>query len=131
MRKRIKTAVARLLQQPFLSRQERLRQTRSANGPVDFAEVFPNATAIAAEVWARLRSVAVVDEFPVHPDDDLTFVYGLADDDLDSLCLDLLRRCGCRIPDPKETAKLSPVRTAADLVKFLAAMQAEIGDESG
>jgi hypothetical protein len=66
---------------------------------------------------------AVVEGFKPHPDDDLLQVFGLADEDLDDLVLELLERCHCRVPHPSETAEMPAVLTVADLFAFVEMMR--------
>lgn len=116
----------RLLSWPFLQRQERLLRTRQGYGREDFlVELGPDCA--AAETWAVLREQAEARGFKPMPEDHLGSVFGLADDDLDEVGLELLRRCGCRIPPPEETSTMPRVETVADLVAFIRAMQPSSG----
>lgn len=89
---------------------------RQDYGREDFIQHFEHAPDIAAEVWSALSHEAVVEGFKPHPDDDLLQVFGLADEDLDDLVLELLERCHCRVPHPSETDKMprsSPSRISS------------------
>lgn len=88
-------------------------EQRKNCGRDDFIQRLERAPDIAAEVWSALSREAVIEGFTPHPDDDLLKVFGLADEDLDELVLELLERCGCRVPNPSETAKMPAVRTVA------------------
>jgi hypothetical protein len=98
-------------------------QERTSHSRAEFTSEFPGTEDIAQHVWTVLRANAVVDDFRIDPNDELLYVFGLADDDLDELVLNLLRDCGCRIPSPAETAGLPPVRTVSDLIGFLSKMR--------
>lgn len=89
----------------------------------EFLQPFGTDRDIAEQVWDSLRAEAVVAEFKPKPDDDLLWVFGLADEDLDELVLHLLRHFGCRVPDPTETEGMRPVRTVSDMILFVASMR--------
>ncbi len=58
--------------------------------------------------------------FPVRPDDDISDVYGIVDEDLDDLVLESARACGCRVPT-KESVRGMPLRTVENLIRLLQA----------
>ena len=70
-----------------------------------------------------MQREAVVENFRVAPSDDLFEVFGMADDDVEELVLELLGRFDCRVPAPSETKQMPEVRTASDVVGFVAEMR--------
>ena len=113
----------RLLQHPLASRQRRLVGERAWLTEDRFVSHFPNSSDIASEVWRSLQREAVVENFRVAPSDDLFEVFGMADDDVEELVLELLGRFDCRVPAPSETKQMPEVRTASDVVGFVAEMR--------
>ena len=104
---------------PWSIRQRRRMQQRERYELSDFMRHFGREPDIAEEVWNSLSREAVVEGFKPRPEDDLLKVFGLADEDLDDLVLNILERCRCRIPSPAETAGMPAVRTVADLFVFV------------
>jgi hypothetical protein len=98
-------------------------QGRGKYSKSDFVQHFGQEADIAEEVWSSLSRDAAVDGFKPMPGDDLIEVFGLADEDLDDLVLELLQRCRCRIPTPSETAGMSPVQNVGDVVAFVTKMR--------
>ena len=116
---KLRKLLDKVLQAPFLARQERLIRNRRDSSRAEFISSFSaRETDLAAHVWQALRVEAVVPDFRPDPRDDLCEVYGLAEGDLDDFVLDLLNAFNCRVPDPTETAGMRPVRTVADVVSF-------------
>lgn len=107
----------------------RVMQSRASYTKDDFARFFEQQDVpqkILDEVWDALVDVAVVEDFKPHPDDDIGWVFGAAEEDLDEdIILALLHRCGCRVPTMEEMLPMDPVDTVGDLVRFLTKMSPE------
>lgn len=112
-----------LVELPFSVPQKRRMRERAGYTKADFVRHFGRDGRVAGVVWDCLAGEAVVEDFKPHPEDDLSTVFGLADEDLDEVVLRALRQAGCRVPSPGETGTMPPVRTVADVVRFLASMQ--------
>jgi hypothetical protein len=115
------TTLRRILQWPFLQRQERLLEARKHHSREAFLKSV-GADDVAAAVWEALQHEAVVEGFKPMPEDDLGTIFGIADDDLDEVSLTLLQLCGCRIPLPSETRNMPAVTTVLELIHFVRAM---------
>lgn len=78
---------------------------------------------VIEEVWAILTDHAI-DGFKPKPEDNLQYIFGLAEEDLDEdVVLKLLETCSCRIPNKSELASMKPVDTVKDLVMFVSALK--------
>lgn len=104
---------------PWSVRQRHRMQERQRYGVTDFIQHFGREPDIAREIWEALSKEAVVEGFKPKPEDDLLEVFGLAEEDLDDLVLNILERCQCHIPSPSNTASMPYVRTVADLFAFV------------
>lgn|SRR5215213_59877 len=103
-------------------RQHQLARMRSGRGFEEFAAYFPAETYPRdnlREVYKYFQGLQFVKNFPVDPNDDLYKVYGLCDEDLDDVVFELAERCRKRAPADADLEGQSPVRTVADLVRFL------------
>ncbi len=104
----------------FDKRQRELAAARQHYGKSDFVKHFTADSDIASEAWDRLMSEATVPGFRPFPSDNLLFVFGLAEEDLEDVLLDLLQAFGFRVPSPEETAAMEPIESVEDLVRFIA-----------
>ena len=114
--------LAGLLEWPLRHRQLKLMKNRSSYSKTQFIKDFDNCDAereVAAKVSDALIKEVAVSEFKPKPEDSLLEVFGLADEDLDDVVLDILTKCDCRIPSNSEIETMLPVNTVADLVKFV------------
>ena len=123
--------IRNIVEWPIRGRQQALMRARQSYSKEEFIGFFAGrgiASEIADEVWKILTENAAIGGFKPHPEDDLLKVYGLAEEDLDEdVVLELLQRCGCRIPPPAEIDGLKPLTTVADLVDFLSEMKRPAG----
>jgi hypothetical protein len=55
-------------------------------------------------------------EFPVHPEDNLYSIFGIVDEDVDDLIVEVLAECGRRMPP---NAFESPPRTVRDVLDII------------
>ncbi len=110
----------------FLARhQRRLAASRSPLSERDFVAYFERTgvpSRIATHVWHALQPHVTVPGFTPAPEDELSLVFRIAEEELDDLGLELLNACKCRIPDAKESDSMPPLKTVGDLVLFIAAM---------
>jgi len=103
-------------------RQHQLARSRSGRGFEEFAGHFPPESYPRDKlraVYEYFQSLQFVENFPVDPNDDLYKVYGLADEDLDDAVFELAERYGKKSPTDADLEGQPPVRTVADLVRFL------------
>ena len=111
-------------------RQKRLARMRSGRGFEEFAAYFPAEMYPRdklREVYKYLQSLQWVKNFPVDPNDDLCKVYGVCDEDLDDAVLELAERLRKRSPTDADIEGQPPVRTVADLVRFLSRLPQNTG----
>jgi hypothetical protein len=102
----------------------KIRQIRRNKMSVDeFVGYFERAKRIEArEVFLFLRRSACVKEFSVLPDDDLSQVYWLCDEELDDAIIELANKCQKVNPMeiPPQLIKQSACKTVRDLVDLIA-----------
>ena len=109
-------------------RQRKLAQVREGQGFNEFAAYFSGEDIPLyklREVYRYFQDEQTVKNFPVNPTDDCCDVYGICEDDLDDAVEDLAKAWRVKLPDPAEARRLPPVRTVADLVRFLACCRPE------
>jgi hypothetical protein len=118
--------IQRILDWPFRGRQQRAMKAREGYSKDDFREHLSNAggdTEVIEEVWTILKDHAI-DGFKPKPEDNLQYIYGLAEEDLDEdVILRLLQAYSCRIPSESELASMKPVDTVQDLVLFVSGLK--------
>jgi len=117
---RLHPLLSDLLQWPFSARQRRRLTERDRCGRAAFIARFPGEAKVAGVVWELLRDEAACAGFTPAAEDELLHLWGLAEEDLDDLVLEAMRRSGCRIPTPRETDRMPALTTVADLVRFVA-----------
>lgn len=109
-------------------RQRRLAQVREGQGFNEFAAYFEGEGIPLyrlRDVFIYFQDWQTVKDFPVSAEDDIGDVYGICDEDLDDAVEDLAKAWRVKLPDPAEARRLPPVRTVADLVRFLAGCRPE------
>jgi hypothetical protein len=80
---------------------------------------------VAAEVWNILRGRSDIPDFEPSPDDDLCYLYGIAEEDLDEdIILFLLNLFEVPVPPIPEVDAFGPVNTPKDIVKLISRAQA-------
>jgi hypothetical protein len=78
---------------------------------------------VIEEVWVILTDYAI-DGFKPKPEDNLQYIFGLAEEDLDEdVVLKLLETYNWRIPNESELASMKPVDTVQDLVMLVSALK--------
>lgn len=101
-------------------------KTRERYTKDNFQEQLSDAggdSEVIEDVWTILTDHAI-DGFKPKPDDNLQYIFGLAEEELDEdVILKLLQTYGCRIPNEREIASMWPVDTVQDLVLFVSAMK--------
>jgi hypothetical protein len=109
-------------------RDRKLAEERSGQGFNEFASYF-SADGIPLyrlrDVYAYFQNWQSVDDFPVRPEDVISKVYGMFDEDLDDAAHELAKTWRVKFPDPDELQQMPPVRTVADLVRFLSRCRPE------
>jgi hypothetical protein len=110
---------------PLTIRQKRLARTRRPLAETEFAQriVEMNGDRIAAvAVWNRLREWCFVEGFTPYPGDSLTWVFGIAEEELDEdLILAILSELKLQPPSERLLRDFGPVDTPlriAQLVVF-------------
>jgi hypothetical protein len=118
--------VQRIMDWPFRGRQLRAMKARESYTKNNFQEQLSDAggdNEVIEEVWAILTDHAI-DGFKPKPEDNLQYIFGLAEEDLDEdVVLKLLEVYSCRIPNESELASMKPVDTVQDLVMFVSALK--------
>jgi hypothetical protein len=118
--------IQRLLDWPFQGRQLLAMKQREGYTKGDFRRQLCDAGGddeVIEQVWTILADHAV-DGFKPRPENNLQYMFGLAEEDLDEdVILRLLEANGCRIPDDSEVAAMGPVDTVADLVMFVSSVK--------
>ena len=103
-------------------RQLQLAKARSGRGFEEFARYFPAESYPRDKlrvVYEYFQNLQFVKNFPVDPNDDLYEVYALCDEDLDDAVFELAERYGKKTPTDAGLEGQPPVRTVADVVRFL------------
>ncbi len=117
----------RALEWPFYGRQKEIMTDRSACKKSDFVDYFIDIgidEIVASAIWARLVEAAAFDGFMPHPEDDLEWVYGLAEEDLDEdLVLALIEQFGGYVQCEKELEAENPLKTVRDMVIYISRMK--------
>jgi hypothetical protein len=113
---------------PFAGRQKRVMQTRSGLSKEEFTHMFSVreiSPEIAGRVWDAVIDWCDIDGFTPHPDDDLGWLYGLGEEDLDEdIILALLEHFDCYIPTHDEMVSEGvTTRTVGEVVTFIDRMQ--------
>lgn len=120
------SVLQKILDWPFRGRQLDAMKTREDYTKSNFQEHLSNAggdSEIIEEVWTILTGHAI-DGFKPKPEDNLQYIFGLAEEDLDEdVILELLKTYSCRIPNESELASMKPVDTVQDLVIFVSALK--------
>lgn len=104
------------------SRDAKTAASRSGDSLEDFIDHFSKEEVpkqIVVEAYQSLQAWQGVKDFPARHDDDLYQVYGIWNEDLDDLIIELAQRCGCETPTTDAVAELAPVRSVEDLVRLL------------
>ena len=104
------------------SKNAKIAASRSGDSREDFIYYFSKEGApkeILVEVYRSLQALQSAKNFPVRPDDDLYQVYGIWNEDLDDLIIELAQTCGCKTPTTEDVAELAPIRSVKDLVRLL------------
>jgi hypothetical protein len=107
------------------ARTRRIAASRSGESFHTFRVSFDQDDAppeVLRAVYAKLQEwcLDAVAAFPVGPDDDVGRVYGMVDEDLDDVVLEVLATCGRRLPAEERVRRMQPVVTVRDFVRFVA-----------
>ena len=120
------TMLQRILDWPFRGRQLRAMNLREGYTKDHFQEQLLNAgadTETIEQVWTLLADHAV-EGFKPKPEDNLQYLFGLAEEDLDEeVILALLEANGCHIPNESEVARMGPLDSVHDLVMFVSSLK--------
>lgn len=118
--------VQRIVDWPFRGRQLRAMKARKIYTKNNFQEQLSDAggdSEVIEEVWAILTDHAI-DGFKPKPEDNLQYIFGLAEEDLDEdVVMKLLETYSCRIPSESELASMRSIDTVKDLVMFVSALK--------
>lgn len=110
---------------PFNRRQQKIARSRK---PMDREEFVLEATkggghAAAAEIlWNKIGEFIAYDEFSPDPEDNLEYVFGIAEEELDEdIILDILTQLNIPVPDRKMVSSFGKVDTPRRIAEFVAA----------
>ena len=101
-------------------RAQKLADNRRGQGFEEFTAYFSDEDIPRAKlrlVYDYFQKWQSVKNFPVVPNDDLSKVYGIVDDDVDDAVIELADRWRAKLPATFEG--FPPVRTVADVVHLL------------
>jgi hypothetical protein len=114
--------LSNILQLPFPRRQKKAMETRSGIKREDFTNQLAQTDLeykAASWLWDHLRKEATVDDFRPMPDDDLEYLYGIAEEELDiDLLSNLAHKLDLRLPTSDEVASYGPVRRPRDVINL-------------
>ena len=116
---KVKALVKGIVEGPFQKRQKDTFDERAEYNKESFVNHFNLPKEISGAVWDILCSDESVEGFKPHPTDDLAFMFGLADDDLDEIILNILSSSGRKFPTQEAANKIAPLINIEDLVVFL------------
>jgi hypothetical protein len=104
------------------ARLKRIETSRAGETFATFAAGFVSRQipeTVLYEVYGAVQRATNLPTFPGRSEDRFAEVYGIADDDLEALVLDLLKRLHCRIPGRLEEVIGRDVETVSDLVAYI------------
>jgi hypothetical protein len=132
MKKGILQRLERILAWPLVTRQRALAKSRPPISHSDFISYITqsggNADA-AGIVYSKLQEWVYDSDFTPHPEDSLSSVFGIAEEELDEdIILDIFMNLGLAVPAPQEVMAFGPINTAIDVARFVAF--ACLGNES-
>jgi len=115
--------IKKILEQPFLGRQERLAAGRLTMSKTDFVNNLASSEIgrrAALLLWDKLQDEKCSKDFYPHPDDNLANVFGLAEEDLDEdIILYIFRSLDITPPDSKVMMAFGPIETPRDIVRLI------------
>lgn len=118
--------IHRIFDWPFRGRQLRAMKSRDHYNQNDFVRSLIDAGAdadVISDVWTILAGQAI-DGYKPHPEDDLQYLFGLSDEDLDEdVILKLLETHHCQVPSDSELKMIGPINTARDLVMMVSSLK--------
>jgi hypothetical protein len=118
-------SLAFFLQIPFSRRQHKARAGRDDVTRERFiaALAADDVEMLAAGIlWDKLVEVAVVPDFRPEPEDDFTYLYGLADEDLDEdIIMGLLNELELPLPSIKTVGGIGPIKSPRLLMSLVGA----------
>lgn len=98
-----------------------ISKSRSKDKKEDFINHFSKigiSTSLALSVYQYLQDWKYIDKFPVRPTDDIANIYGIADEDLDDLIIEIAQSNHLEIPQNTNYWK-TPINTVEDVIKFV------------
>lgn len=123
--------IQRFLARPFSTRQLALAKYRPPLSQKDFVSRIAQsggADDAAIIVRAKLQDWIYHDGFSPYPDDSLSSVFGIAEEELDEdIILDVLTKLGLSTPPQQLVEAFGPIDTAADIARFVARVRSDDG----
>ncbi|MEX2963688.1 hypothetical protein [Microbulbifer sp. TYP-18] len=116
---RIKKIFHLIVEGPFDDRQKATIPSREKYQKKDFINYFDCRSDIPSIVWDKLVKEESIKGFKPCPKDEVSFMFGLADEDLDEFIVSVLNTCNITIPRSSEVENMNPVRTVEDIVVFV------------
>lgn len=114
--------ISKIIDMPFGSRQSKVMKCRKQKDKQYFLSLYEakNITPIITSVvWDELVINNAIKGFCLSPTDDIVYMFGIADDDLEDLVIDLIDRCDKNIPSEKDLANMPAIETVNDLIVFI------------
>jgi hypothetical protein len=112
-----------LLAIPFSIRQKRLAKTRRVITKRDFVSDIVSGggdEVVAGMVWDAIHDFGIVGGFSPYPDDDLGYIYGISEEDLDEdLIMKIFHELRQPLPDSSFTEAFGPVDTPRKVSEFV------------
>lgn len=116
--------VQKFLALPFSARQSALAKKRTAISHSDFVSLITRSggDAGAADlIHSKLQDWIYHNSFTPHPDDSLSAVFGIAEEELDEdIIMDVLATLGLSAPPQQEVTAFGPIDTATRVAQFVA-----------
>lgn len=126
--------IQRLLAQPFTFRQLKLSKSRPPLSQAEFASRVAQAggaSDAAIIVHSKLQDWIYHDGFSPYPDDSLSWIFGIAEEELDEdIIFDLLTNLDLPVPPKAIIEKFGPIDSAADIARFVANVRSASRDSS-
>jgi hypothetical protein len=113
-----------LLGQPFSGRQKRLAESRPAMCEADFVSSIEQRNGdgqAARAIWQKLRDWCYDPSFAPGPEDDLEYVFGIAEEELDEdIILDIFKALRLEVPGEAEVKAFGDVDTPLRIAQLVA-----------
>ena len=99
-----------------------IRRNRKDDKRGDFIDHFVSegiSEPVALSVYKYLQNWMGFDDFPVRPQDNIVKIYGIVDEDMDELIIEIAEANNLVVPDEPDEEQ-EPIATVEDLIRFIA-----------